>query len=230
MITAQPIEILGFRFATPAEKYLLVLGIVVRCWPLAKNMVRSTVGRSWMAVRDMDVAAEVIGIRIMRKLLAFAVSSFYCGVAGRSTRSATLGTVGRGVQPRCVVSASLFMVIIGGVGSMLGFLGAAFHLLLPCFCRSSASARRGLPQFGRRPVRLRLMVFGALIIFFLIVEPHGLARLWQIGKNFGLWPFPHYGRRQSSIRRNHPESFGFAFRVLQGRNARRAACLLAMSA
>jgi branched-chain amino acid transport system permease protein len=83
VITTQDMEILGYKFASPEAKYLLVLSIVVGMALLAKNMIRSSTGRAWMAVRDMDVAAEVIGIRIMHtKLLAFAVSSFYCGVAG----------------------------------------------------------------------------------------------------------------------------------------------------
>src|SRR5690349_10595124 len=94
VITAQPIVILGYAFTTPAAKYLLVLSIVAVLALAAKNMARGNAGRSWMAVRDMDVAAEVIGIRLMRaKLLAFAVSSFYCGIAGALFAFAYLGTV-----------------------------------------------------------------------------------------------------------------------------------------
>ena len=128
VITAQPMEILGYTFETPAQRYLLVLGIVAVLALVAKNLVRSRVGRSWMAVRDMDVAAEVIGIPIMRaKLTAFAVSSFYCGVAGALYAFASLGTVAPEDLNLDLSFRILFMVIIGGVGSILGsFLGAAF--------------------------------------------------------------------------------------------------------
>ena len=191
VITAQNIEMFGYRFDTPSAKYLLVLAIVSSMALLAKNMVRSNVGRSWMAVRDMDVAAEVIGIRPMRtKLLAFAVSSFYCGVAGALYAYAYLGTVEPEAYNLDLSFHILFMVIIGGVGSILGsFLGAAFIVLLPIGLNILAHGL-GLPNSVAS--NLELMVFGALIIFFLIVEPHGLARLWQIGKEkLRLWPFPH---------------------------------------
>jgi branched-chain amino acid transport system permease protein len=191
VITAQQIEILGFKFDTPQEKYLLVLAIVCLMALMAKNMVRSTVGRSWMAVRDMDVAAEVIGFRLMRtKLTAFAISSFYCGVAGALYAYCYLGTVEPEAYNLDLSFRILFMVIIGGVGSILGsFLGAGFIVLLPIFL-SVVVHYTGLSNSVTS--NLELMVFGALIIFFLIVEPHGLARLWQIGKEkLRLWPFPH---------------------------------------
>ena len=191
VITAQKIVILGYTFESPASKYLLVLAIVALMALMAKNMVRSNVGRSWMAVRDMDVAAEVIGFRPMRtKLLAFAVSSFYCGVAGALYAYAYLGTVEPEAYNLDLSFRILFMIIIGGVGSILGsFLGAAFIVLLPVFLNILAHAM-SLPTSVAS--NLELMVFGALIIFFLIVEPHGLARLWQVGKEkLRLWPFPH---------------------------------------
>jgi branched-chain amino acid transport system permease protein len=191
VITAQKIVIAGYSFDTPTSKYLLTLGIVAVMALLAKNMVRSNVGRSWMAVRDMDVAAEVIGIRLMRtKLLAFAVSSFYCGVAGALYAYAYLGTVEPEAYNLDLSFRILFMIIIGGVGSILGsFLGAAFIVLLPILLNVIAHAL-SLPTSVAS--NLELMVFGALIIFFLIVEPHGLARLWQITKEkLRLWPFPH---------------------------------------
>ena len=197
VITAQPIEILGYRFATPQAKYLLVLSIVAVMALAAKNMARSNVGRSWMAVRDMDVAAEVIGIRLMpAKLLAFAVSSFYCGVAGALFAYAYLGTVEPEAFSLDLSFRILFMVIIGGVGTVLGsFLGSAFVTLLPVLL--SVTVRyldSGLGLHIPESVisNLELMLFGGFIIFFLIVEPHGLARLWQIAKEkLRLWPFPH---------------------------------------
>ncbi|MDB5933831.1 MAG: branched-chain amino acid transporter permease [Massilia sp.] len=191
VVTVQKMQILGYEFNSPASKYLLVLAIVAGLALLAKNMIRSNVGRSWMAIRDMDVAAEVIGFRPLRtKLLAFAVSSFYCGVAGALYAFAYLGTVEPEAYNLDLSFRILFMVIIGGVGSILGsFLGAAFIVLLPVMLNVFAHFL-GLPtSFASN---LELMVFGALIIFFLIVEPHGLARLWQVGKEkLRLWPFPH---------------------------------------
>jgi len=191
VITAQKMQILGVDFETPVAKYLLVLSIVAVLGLLAKNMVRSNTGRCWMAVRDMDVAAEVIGIRLMRaKLLAFAVSSFYCGVAGALYAYAYLGTVEPEAYSLDLSFRILFMVIIGGLGSVMGsFLGAAFIVLLPVLLNTLAHAASISTAVASN---LELMVFGALIIFFLIVEPHGLARLWQIAKEkLRLWPFPH---------------------------------------
>jgi branched-chain amino acid transport system permease protein len=197
VITAQQVVILGYAFTTPPAKYLLILSIVSVMALAAKNMARGNVGRSWMAVRDMDVAAEVIGIRLMRaKLLAFAVSSFYCGVAGAVFAYLYLGTVEPEAFNLDLSFRILFMVIIGGVGTVLGsFLGAAFVTLLPVFLSVTVrflDSTLGLHIAESTISNLELMVFGGLIIFFLIVEPHGLARLWQIGKEkLRLWPFPH---------------------------------------
>ncbi|MBK7471725.1 MAG: branched-chain amino acid ABC transporter permease [Betaproteobacteria bacterium] len=191
VITAQKLEMFGYAFESPASKYLLVLCIVLVLALAAKNMVRCSIGRSWMAIRDMDVAAEVIGFRPMRtKLTAFAISSFYCGVAGALYAYAYLGTVEPEAYNLDLSFRILFMVMIGGMGSILGsFLGAAFIILLPIFLSQFAHGF-GLPNSIAS--NLEAMVFGALIIFFLIVEPHGLARLWQIGKEkLRLWPFPH---------------------------------------
>jgi branched-chain amino acid transport system permease protein len=194
VITAQEMQIFGYKFVTPQAKYLLVLSVVTVLALMAKNMVRSSVGRAWMAVRDMDVAAEVIGIRIMHtKLLAFAVSSFYCGVAGALYAYAYIGTVEPEGFNLDLSFKILFMIIIGGAGSIVGaFLGSAFIVLLPIFLDVLVQdVFAGLlpPSIASN---LQLMVFGGLIIFFLIVEPHGLARLWQITKEkLRLWPFPH---------------------------------------
>ncbi|MCW5621527.1 MAG: branched-chain amino acid ABC transporter permease [Burkholderiales bacterium] len=197
VITAQPMAILGYVFDQPVERYLLVLTIVALLALAAKNMVRSAVGRSWMAVRDMDVAAQVIGIPIVRtKLTAFAVSSFYCGVAGALYAYAYVGTVQPEDLNLDLSFRILFMVIIGGIGSILGsFLGAAFITLLPILLEVGLHAAAG--QFGLNLMpgttsMVQLLVFGGLIIFFLIVEPYGLARLWQVTKEkLRLWPFPH---------------------------------------
>ena len=197
VITAQPIVIFGKALDTPQEKYLMVLCIVALMALLAKNLVRSRIGRAWMAVRDMDVAAEVIGIRILRtKLIAFGVSSFYCGVAGALYAFAYLGSVEPDGFNLDLSFRILFMVIVGGVGSILGsFLGAAFITLMPILLEVLLTAGSHAFNLNLEPgvtSMMQLLVFGALIIFFLIVEPHGLARLWQITKEkLRLWPFPY---------------------------------------
>jgi branched-chain amino acid transport system permease protein len=163
----------------------------------AKNLMRSETGRAFMAVRDMDVAASVIGIPMMKtKLLAFAISSFYCGVAGALHAFCYLGTVEPEAYTLDLSFRILFMIIIGGVGSILGsFLGAAFITLFPIFLNIASgwiSHVFGVDISHATVSNLELMIFGGLIIFFLIVEPNGLARLWQITKEkLRLWPFPH---------------------------------------
>ncbi|MGE5812862.1 MAG: branched-chain amino acid ABC transporter permease [Acidobacteriota bacterium] len=196
VITAQPIEILGYTFKSEVSKYLLVLTIVAVMALAAKNMARGNLGRKWMAVRDMDVAAEVIGIRMLHtKLSAFAISSFYCGIAGALYAYAYLGTVEPEAYSLELSFRVLFMVIIGGVGSVLGaFLGSAFITLMPILLNNGVTylERQGLNIPQSVTSNLEAMIFGSLIIFFLVVEPHGLARLWQIAKEkLRLWPFPH---------------------------------------
>jgi len=196
VITAQPIVVFGYRFDAPAPKYLLVLSIVALMALAAKNMTRGNLGRKWMAIRDMDVAAEVIGIPQMKtKLLAFAVSSFYCGVAGALFAYAYLGTVEPEAYNLDLSFRILFMVIIGGAGTILGsFLGSAFIVLTPIVLNVTVGwlDASGLHVPASAGSNLEVIVFGVLIIFFLIVEPLGIARLWSIGKEkLRLWPFPH---------------------------------------
>ena len=192
VISAQKMVIAGYTFESPPSRYLLTLSIVAVMALAAKNMVRSETGRAWMAVRDMDVAAEVIGIPIVKtKLLAFAISSFYCGVAGALYAYAYLGSVEPQAFDLNFSFQILFMIIIGGVGSIIGaFLGAAFIGLIPILLNQASHWLPGIDP-GLLS-NMELVIFGALIIFFLIVEPLGLARLWQIGKEkLRLWPFPH---------------------------------------
>jgi branched-chain amino acid transport system permease protein len=169
------------------------LGLVVVMALVAKNLVRGRIGRSWMAIRDMDIAAELIGIRPMQtKLLAFAVSSFYCGVAGAMLLNLYLNsaeTLAFGINVSFDV---LFMVIIGGLGTIMGsFMGAAFIILMPVFLTNFLPGI-GLPLDTATQKHIEQMLFGGIMIFFLIVEPHGFARLWQIAKEkLRLWPFPH---------------------------------------
>jgi branched-chain amino acid transport system permease protein len=191
------LEVMGWHINTPVEKYLFCLAFVVVFALLAKNLVRGAIGRQWMAIRDMDVAAAVIGIRpTFAKLSAFAVSSFIVGVAG-----ALWGFVHLGSWEPLAFSIDrsfqlLFIVIIGGLGSIMGSLfGAAFIVILPIVLNQV------LPFLGKLVgltistaliAHAEYMIFGALIVWFLIAEPHGLAKLWSVGKQkLRLWPFPH---------------------------------------
>lgn len=175
--------------ATPLARYLAALGIVAVLTWIASNLVRGRIGRSWMMVRDMDIAAELMGIRLLRtKLLAFAVSSFYAGVAGALMVFLWLGAAEASSFSINVSFQVLFMVIIGGLGSLIGsFMGAAFIWILPILIRSI-----GLPMGAETVEHLSFMIVGALIILILIVEPHGFARLWQLTKQrMRTWPFPY---------------------------------------
>ena len=191
------LSVFGLPIETPHEKYLFCLAVLVVFAIAAKNLVRSHIGREWMAIRDMDVAAAVIGIRpVYAKLTAFAVSSFIVGVAG-----ALWGFVHLGSWEPAAFSIDrsfqlLFMIIIGGLGSIMGsFFGAAFIVILPIFLNQALPALGapfGITISTAAVAHTELMIFGALIVFFLIVEPHGLARLWSTAKEkMRLWPFPH---------------------------------------
>jgi branched-chain amino acid transport system permease protein len=192
-VSVAGLNVLGLPIESPVQKYLFCLSFLVVFALAAKNLVRSHIGREWMAIRDMDVAAAVIGIRpVYAKLTAFAVSSFIVGVAGALWGFVHLGSwepaafnIDRSFQ-------LLFMVIIGGLGSIMGsFFGAAFIVVLPILL-DSLPAWFGIPIDTALASHLTFMIFGALIVFFLIVEPHGLARLWSTGKEkLRLWPFPH---------------------------------------
>ena len=192
-VSVSNLQVLGWTINSPAEKYLFCLAFVAVFALLAKNLVRGHIGREWMAIRDMDVAAAVIGIRpVYAKLTAFAVSSFIVGVAGGLWGFVNLGSwepaafsIDRSFQ-------LLFMIIIGGLGSIMGsFFGAAFIVIVPLLL-NQAPAWLGIPVSTALASHLEFMIFGSLIVFFLIVEPHGLARLWSIAKDkLRLWPFPH---------------------------------------
>ncbi len=176
--------------AAAETRYLVVLSIVVVLTWIASNLVRGRFGRSWMAIRDMDIAAELIGIRLLpAKLTAFALSSFYCGVAGACMVFLWLGAAEVESFDINHSFLILFMVIIGGLGSLIGcFLGAAFLWNLPILLRSIF----GETMTASTVEHVAFMVVGAMIIFFLIVEPAGLARLWQITKQkLRVWPFPY---------------------------------------
>src|SRR5229473_3175090 len=179
--------------ATPLTRYFVVLSIVTLMTWLASNLVRGRIGRMWMAVRDMDIAAELIGIRLLHtKLLAFTVSSFYCGVAGAMMVFMWFGAAEADSFNIDLSFRVLFMVIIGGLGSLTGaYFGAALIWGLPIVLRTLPDLL-GVSIRAATVEHVQLMIVGALIIFFLAVEPSGLARLWQIGKQkLRVWPFPY---------------------------------------
>ncbi|ABM35871.1 branched-chain amino acid ABC transporter permease [Polaromonas naphthalenivorans] len=191
VISAPPLTIFGVDFSAPVGRYLLTLSVVAALFWLGKNLVRSELGRNWMAVRDMDTAAAVIGIPLLKtKLLAFALSGFFLGIAGSLWAFTYLGTVephGFDLNRSFQV---LFIIILSGLGSILGnFLGAAFMVLFPLLLSNLAGALPvGLIDPGQLE-NLQKFIFGALIIAFLIKEPEGLARLWQrFRERVRLWP------------------------------------------
>lgn len=196
-VSVSGLQVLGWPIASAESVYWFCLAFLVIIALLAKNLVRSAIGREWMAIRDMDVAAAVIGIRPMyAKLTAFAVSSFIVGVAGALWAFVYLGTWEPAAFSVDISFKLLFMVIIGGLGSISGaFFGAAFIVVLPIFLNQFLPVVASLfgVSFSTTAVsHAELMIFGALIVWFLIVEPHGLARLWSTGKQkLRLWPFPH---------------------------------------
>jgi branched-chain amino acid transport system permease protein len=192
-VSTATIELFGWKVDTPIRKYLFLLAVVTVFALVAKNLVRGHMGRAWMAMRDMDVAAEVIGIRpVYAKLTAFGVSSFYVGVAGALWGFVYLGSWEPLAFDINLSLNLLFMIIIGGMGSILGsFFGAFFIVALPIVL-NQAPAWIGVEMSTAMAANLESMIFGSLIVFFLIVEPQGLARLWAIGKEkLRLWPFPH---------------------------------------
>lgn len=197
MISAPERTVFGFAVTGPrasaVSMYLICLSFVVVLAWFARNLTRGTLGRKWMAIRDMDIAAEIIGVNpLMAKLSAFAVSSFFVGISGALFFAVYLGAAEAGeafgINKSFLV---LFMVIIGGLGSILGsFLGAAFLVIGPVLLKLLLVNQLGWPT--DLAAHLEIMIIGALIIVVLILEPHGMAALWRtIKEKLRLWPFPH---------------------------------------
>jgi len=190
-------QIFGYSLASQSELYGFLLFFAIIAIVGALNLVRSRIGRAFVAIRDQDIAAEIIGISIFRyKLLAFAISSFYAGVTG------VLYTYYLGIanyeQFTLLTSIDyLAMIIIGGLGSILGSIfGAVFITMLPMMLRNFMESFGGMfftdAELATVVPYLRLTVFGLLIIFFLVVEPEGLNRLWRNIRNyFRVWPFSY---------------------------------------
>jgi branched-chain amino acid transport system permease protein len=179
--------------ATSVTQYYVVLGIVTLLTLVCINLTRGNLGRMWKATRDMDIAAELIGINLMKsKLVAFAVSSYLVGVAGALFVFLWRGAAEPNLFDIALSFQILFIAIIGGLGSILGnFLGAILIVGLPVVL-NSVPELVGLDIKSATVEHVNTMIVGALIIFFLIIEPHGLARLWGlIREKLMVWPFPH---------------------------------------
>ncbi|MBT3465896.1 MAG: branched-chain amino acid ABC transporter permease [Ascidiaceihabitans sp.] len=196
-ISAPERTVFGIEITGPNTEawatYLFCLAFVIFSAVIARNLTRGAFGRKWMAIRDMDIAAEIIGVNpLMAKLSAFAVSSFFIGISGALFFAVYLGAVEVGEAFGITKSFTvLFMIIIGGLGSIFGsFAGAAFLVVLPVVLKLVGVDWLGWPT--DIVAHLQLVIVGALIVIFLIAEPHGLAQLWRVAKEkLRLWPFPH---------------------------------------
>jgi len=179
--------------AESITQYYVVLAIVSLLTVLCINLTRGNLGRTWKATRDMDIAAELIGINLMKsKLTAFAVSSYVIGVAGALFVFMWRGAAEPNLFDIPLSFRVLFIAIIGGLGSVMGnYLGAILIVGLPVVLNTVPEAI-GLDIKSATVEHLNIMIVGSLIIFFLIIEPHGLARLWAlIREKLIIWPFPH---------------------------------------
>lgn len=186
-------ELFGFQFDTERKFYFITLFFVVVGTLYARNLIRTRVGRAFIAIRDRDLAAELMGINLFRyKLTSFAISSFYAGVAG-SLWVSFMNIVTPEHFPLTLSIEYLAMIIVGGLGSVLGSIyGAIFMVLVPEILKFGTDFIKDIPAFQHIFAPMREVVFGALIVFFLIFEPRGLAEIWRRMKNFFLlWPFSY---------------------------------------
>ena len=185
-------SLFGFEVGGDRRVFYLIFACAFAMAVAARNLGRTYVGRAFVAVRDRDISAEILGVNLLRtKLLAFAIGAFYAGVAG-----GLLGYFYGAITPEYfVLTLSVFYlaaVIVGGLGSVLGsILGALFMTLLPELLRLAAHASsQWFPAVAGLLLPMQQVVFGLLIIVFLVLEPHGLAAIWaRIRRTFHLWPF-----------------------------------------
>jgi len=179
---------------TEQKYYFLTLALAAAGVAFARNLIRSRVGRAFIAIRDRDLAAEIMGISLFRyKLTAFAISSFYAGVAGALWVN-FMRIVNPEQFPFHLSIQYLAMVIVGGLGSVLGSIfGAVFMTLTPELLNVVSSAvSKAYPTMGQLFIPMKEVVFGTLIVVFLIFEPLGLAEIWRRVKAFFLlWPFSY---------------------------------------
>jgi branched-chain amino acid transport system permease protein len=184
----------GVALDSDTRIFYVIFALVIPATLFAKNLFRTKVGRAFIAIRDRDVAAQVIGVSLFKyKLLAFLISSFYAGLAGglMAHHSRILFSDAFSLL---VAIDYLAMIIVGGMGSILGSIfGAAFMTLLPEVLKLTATSLSGVyPQSFGLIASARDVVFGLAIITFLIFEPEGLARIWlRIRSYWKLWPYSY---------------------------------------
>ena len=181
IITAQDIVILGKPFTTPLAMYFVCLAVTTVLTLLAMNMARGSTGRNWMAVRDMDIAAESMGVSLLRtKVQAFAISAFYCGVAGALFAFCYLKSLEPVAFDIKLSFKILFMCILGGLGTINGaFIGAAFILLFPVLLNAIGNNVFHGAIDATIISSIEQVIFGGLMIIFMIYEPLGMAKLWE---------------------------------------------------
>ena len=185
-------EIAGWTLSTDFAWYWVIFGVAALVTLGARNLFRTGLGRAFHAVRDQDIAAAVMGIDVGRtKLLSFAISSGLVGLAGAMTAHyRTIVTWERFTLDVSVLY--LAMIIVGGLGSVAGSVyGATFMTVLPAAIQQFArNVRETIPVLAREMPAIQVIVFGLVIVLFLLFEPRGLDRTWQRVKDyFRLWPF-----------------------------------------
>jgi branched-chain amino acid transport system permease protein len=183
-----------FAIDSDAKLFVMIFVIAVLAVLFAKNLFRTKVGKAFVAIRDQAISAEVMGVNILKyKLLSFGVSSFYVGVAGALV-AYQAKIISPETFPITVAIDYLGMIIIGGLGSILGSIyGAVFITLLPELLRMLTTSLSGtFPELINKLAAMKELVFGALVIIFLIFEPNGMAARWHSIKNYWkLYPFSH---------------------------------------
>lgn len=187
-------QILGVPLDTEFRLYFITAPIVIIMVAAARNLFRTRVGRAFIAIRDRDISAELMGINLFQyKLYAFAASSFYAGVAG-CLNAYLLRIVTPEHFPLHESIRYLAMIIVGGLGSILGSIfGAIFMMMVPELLQNLLGLLQGVnPTVMSYLYPLQTIVFGFLIVIFLVFEPHGLAEIWRRMKNyFRIWPFDY---------------------------------------
>lgn len=187
-------SILGWKFDSYESFYYVILVLCVATALFAKNLATSRTGRAWVAVRDRDIAAEIIGIHLAKyKILAFVISSFIAGMAG-ALYAYLLGLIGPDHFTFGQSVLYIAMIIVGGMGTVVGSIaGAVFMVLLPEVINSvSGPIASAYPTFQPRIGAIAVVVYGLIIIFFLLFEPNGLFGIWvRLKRYWKPWPFSY---------------------------------------
>ncbi|WP_447914712.1 branched-chain amino acid ABC transporter permease [Delftia acidovorans] len=190
-LTLQPATVFGVALDTSFRLYWVIVPVTLLMLLGAANLFRTRIGRAFIAIRDRDISAEVLGIPLLRyKLLSFGLSSFYAGVAG-GLWAYFFRVVTPESFPLLMSIFFLAAIIVGGMGSILGgILGAVFMTMVPELLKLIVDLLPGGSELAVFLSPVRTMVFGLLIIVFLVFEPQGLAEMWRrLRRFFHLWPF-----------------------------------------